>query len=58
MWYARTGNSITYFYNGLSTVTTEIPAGYEDSNILFIFGERNVYCDYTAQELLAMGVVR
>ena len=58
LWYYKDGNKNVYFFNGLTTVTETVPEGYEDSNILFVHGDGKVYCNKTAADLIAMGVVR
>jgi len=56
LWYVIDNNKNTYLYNGLEDVSKDIPEGFEDSNLLFVYGNINVYCDKTASELEAMGI--
>jgi len=58
LWYYKDGSQNIYFFNGLTTVTDTVPEGYEDSNILFVRGNAEVYCNKTAAELIDMGVVK
>ena len=64
MWYYKKNNENYYLYNQSTdinapkeNITADNPEGNE-SNILFVKGNRKIYCDKTADELIEMGVIR
>ena len=62
IWYRKVGAQNKYLYNNSTNINDPIPEGGLEgfeSNILYVrTSDIDIYCDYTASELLALGITR